>query len=955
SAFVYDPGNGDVYATVPSRDSVLVVNPQTESIVDPPIPVGYDPNAITFDPASNNVFVANSGSSNITVINAGNNRVSIANVPVGSEPVALVDDPADGLVFVANAGSSYLSVLTADNPAAGLPTIVLFSGPADGLAYSARSGKVVATEPASTYATIIDASTRTVVTSVAPVGKDVIAAVTSANQTEFVLGNSTFGDLIVLNSTVGTSVGARISVDSDATQLVLDPQAGAIYCWTSGAHVLEKVNLSSDVATAAAPATLAPLNSVTYLATGSRVLSSSGNESLIYSIDSTRLGLSSPVISASSSPLSILADPFADRFYVGTFASLDAYNGTSDQFITSVHDLDGNSTQLALDHPNNLLWLANSLSGVVAVNLTTLQVAVATGLPVSPNCADGIAVDPSSSAVFVLTSPTTIRVLNSTNGDVLLSSVTVGSNVTSIAYDPADNQVYAAGDQVSLLNGSSFQVDFPPVAIGVSHRVLGEIYEPSRKDVYIASVGLLPGEQGIVSVLDGSSGAATEGSLVEIPVGESPVAFGIVTPGNTSTPGSAMVWVANELSGTVSVISSPPEITSFSSSPSTIDLGFPTTILVTYQGGAGESDVSYGGLPSGCSSASKLMVNCTPNVSGTFILAVNLTDSFGFSANATTGLIVESSLAVRTSFSPSTLPNIDPGIPLRGTAAASDGSPPYSFSWSFSDGNVSSGPSVSHSFSLPGVFVVTAEVRDSTGATNTSSSTVVVVASPSAAVSVNPGNVTDVNIPLVFKGTITGGVGTVRQNWSFADGTTSLGPNATHTWTRAGNYTVDFSSSDALGVMSSRSLDVRVNPSLTATFGSNGGSASNPSAPATPVTFTSNASGGTRPYNVEWSFGDESSSPGLTVNHSYATSGTYSVKVTLSDSVGASVSTNLTVVVAQSSNSSGGLSSLSGGFGSGLFLGLVAGGVLAAAVLFTVGLRKGARPPAGPVSPYVPP
>ena len=560
------------------------------------------------------------------------------------------------------------------------------------------------------------------------------------------------------------------------------------------------------------------------------------------------------------------------------------------------------------------------------MNLTTLQVAVATGLPVSPNCADGIAVDPSSSAVFVLTSPTTIRVLNSTNGDVLLSSVTVGSNVTSIAYDPADNQVYAAGDQVSLLNGSSFQVDFPPVAIGVSHRVLGEIYEPSRKDVYIASVGLLPGEQGIVSVLDGSSGAATEGSLVEIPVGESPVAFGIVTPGNTSTPGSAMVWVANELSGTVSVISSPPEITSFSSSPSTIDLGFPTTILVTYQGGAGESDVSYGGLPSGCSSASKLMVNCTPNVSGTFILAVNLTDSFGFSANATTGLIVESSLAVRTSFSPSTLPNIDPGIPLRGTAAASDGSPPYSFSWSFSDGNVSSGPSVSHSFSLPGVFVVTAEVRDSTGATNTSSSTVVVVASPSAAVSVNPGNVTDVNIPLVFKGTITGGVGTVRQNWSFADGTTSLGPNATHTWTRAGNYTVDFSSSDALGVMSSRSLDVRVNPSLTATFGSNGGSASNPSAPATPVTFTSNASGGTRPYNVEWSFGDESSSPGLTVNHSYATSGTYSVKVTLSDSVGASVSTNLTVVVAQSSNSSGGLSSLSGGFGSGLFLGLVSRG-----------------------------
>ena len=159
----------------------------------------------------------------------------------------------------------------------------------------------------------------------------------------------------------------------------------------------------------------------------------------------------------------------------------------------------------------------------------------------------------------------------------------------------------------------------------------------------------------------------------------------------------------------------------------------------------------------------------------------------------------------------------------------------------------------------------------------------------------------------------------------------------------------------ALGVMSSRSVEVRVDPSLAATFESNGGAASNPSARATPVTFTSNPSGGTRPYNVEWSFGDESSSSGLTVSHSYATSGTYSVQVTLSDAVGANVTTNLSVVVAQNSSSSGGLSSLSGEFGSGLFLGLVAGGVLAAVVLFTVGLRKGARPPSGPVSPYVPP
>ena len=955
SALAFDSGNGLLYATDSVTDSVSVINPVTDAIVKPLIGVGSDPDAIAVDPSSNSVFVANEGSSNVTVIDALDNEVSTSSVPVGANPVALIDDSSDGLIFVADAGGSFLSVIRADNPTVFQPTISLFDGPASGFAFSSRTDKLLATIPSSEYATIIDAGSRTVVNALIPVGRGVVAAATSENGTEFVLGNASGGDLVILNSTLGSLIDAAVPVDRNATQLVVDPLSGTVFCWTSIDRILESLNLSSNTAAPAAPSTSPAIGSIGYLFGESRVYASSGNRSLIYTLDPLTLNRLSPEILTADPPISVVADSDSSRLYVGTTSALDVYNATSDQLIGSVAGLSGANSQLVLDQPDNLLWLMNSLSGVSAVNLTSDLVTLSTGQLVFLGSANGIAVDSASSAIFVLTSPTTVRVLNSTNGDVLVPSVNVGSNVTSIVYDAADNQVYAAGDGVSLLSGASFAVDAGLIPIGGPHRILGEVYEPSRKDVFIAVVGLLSGMQGTVSVLDGSSVPASEGSTVEIPVGEAPDAFGVVSSMNESPAGSAMLWVANELSGTLSVLSSPPQVTSFAASPPDIDLGFPTSLAVVYRGGAGQSTVSYYGLPPGCASSESFELNCTPSATGTFTLAANVTDSFGFSANVTATLVVAPSLAVRTTFSLSTFPDIDPGVSLRGTATASDGLPPYSYSWSFSDGNVTSGPNASHAYSHSGIYIVTAEVRDSTGATNTSSTTVTVAPPPVAAVSVSPGNVTDVNIPLTFEGTITGGVGTVRQNWSFGDGSTALGPNATHTWTRPGNYTIDFSSTDALGVMSSRSVEVRVDPSLAATFESNGGAASNPSARATPVTFTSNPSGGTRPYNVEWSFGDESSSSGLTVSHSYATSGTYSVQVTLSDAVGANVTTNLSVVVAQNSSSSGGLSSLSGEFGSGLFLGLVAGGVLAAVVLFTVGLRKGARPPSGPVSPYVPP
>ena len=49
------------------------------------------------------------------------------------------------------------------------------------------------------------------------------------------------------------------------------------------------------------------------------------------------------------------------------------------------------------------------------------------------------------------------------------------------------------------------------------------------------------------------------------------------------------------------------------------------------------------------------------------------------------------------------------------------------------------------------------------------------------------------------------------------------------------------------------------------------------------IAFKGNASGGTKPYNYSWDFGDGSSEYGQNVTHNYSTNGTYGVNLTVVD------------------------------------------------------------------------
>jgi PKD repeat protein len=63
------------------------------------------------------------------------------------------------------------------------------------------------------------------------------------------------------------------------------------------------------------------------------------------------------------------------------------------------------------------------------------------------------------------------------------------------------------------------------------------------------------------------------------------------------------------------------------------------------------------------------------------------------------------------------------------------------------------------------------------------------------------------------------------------------------------------------------------------------------------VSFTGSASGGTSPYGYSWNFGDGGTGSGSLVKHTYQSSGTYTVGLTVTDSGGQVAAASKTITV----------------------------------------------------------
>ncbi len=152
----------------------------------------------------------------------------------------------------------------------------------------------------------------------------------------------------------------------------------------------------------------------------------------------------------------------------------------------------------------------------------------------------------------------------------------------------------------------------------------------------------------------------------------------------------------------------------------------------------------------------------------------------------------------------------------------------------------------------------------------------------------------------------------VRYEWDFGDGTDPVVKDSAeavkHTYPNGGTFTVTLTVTDARGMSGTKSKEITVeerpNQQPTADFDWQ----PKPPEAGQEITFTADASDpdGDTPLSYAWDFGDgesvESSPDNDEITHTFATAGTYTVTLTVTDSRGAATQVQKQVIVGEAVN-----------------------------------------------------
>lgn len=224
-----------------------------------------------------------------------------------------------------------------------------------------------------------------------------------------------------------------------------------------------------------------------------------------------------------------------------------------------------------------------------------------------------------------------------------------------------------------------------------------------------------------------------------------------------------------------------------------------------------------------------------------------------------------------------------PPLTVNFTAWVTGGNGTYNYSWNFGDGaiNNENKSSISHTYTSEGTYTAVVTVTDGAGQTG-SASVIIIVSNIGGSLSASP--VSGV-APLTVNYTCnpTGGSGYYTQyEWNFGDGQTQITNinTVSHTYNGAGYYTAEVKATDSNGLQSPAIKGPEISVKLPVSVYANPTSGKAPLA----VTFTAATSGGTSPYTFNWNFGDGQTGTGDYVSHTYSTTGSYTAKVTVTDS-----------------------------------------------------------------------
>ncbi len=329
--------------------------------------------------------------------------------------------------------------------------------------------------------------------------------------------------------------------------------------------------------------------------------------------------------------------------------------------------------------------------------------------------------------------------------------------------------------------------------------------------------------------------------------------------------------------------------------PNPTDAGVRVGVAPVSTGGVGAISCSWDFGDT--ASATGCTTSHTYTNTGTFTATVTATDEVGVTTTASVTITVNP------------LPSVDfnferakpmAGEPVNFTSITTGGSGPFSFSWNYGDSRLGLGNPVSHSYAA-GTFNVTVTVADAVGETAAVTHSVAVTQSLAVSIASIAPSLSEIEVSTSFVATATGGTPTYTFNWDFGDGGPAVSDSlATHTYTAAGTYAVTISSTDSANHTTTSTQALVVNSRLAVTAVAS----LNPADAGVPVSFAQISTGGVGSLVCNWSFGDGWSANNCNTVHTYATTGSFTVRLTTTDilSVSASASLSISVTVAPTVN-----------------------------------------------------
>ncbi len=348
-------------------------------------------------------------------------------------------------------------------------------------------------------------------------------------------------------------------------------------------------------------------------------------------------------------------------------------------------------------------------------------------------------------------------------------------------------------------------------------------------------------------------------------------------------------------SGTVTVTNALPTISSASFGSGVEGDTISYSVTATDAGTADTLSYSwnFGDGTSSTSSTSTTTHTYADNAS--YAVTVTVTDDTGSVTSSGTSVITNANPVIGSGTWP-TGGTADVSVSFVASATDAGTADTLTYLWSWGDGTTSTSSSASHTWADNGTYTITLTVTDDDGGVTTSSQLMViaegapVISSMSATTPLVEGSSGTFTVSATDADTIT-------YSWDYGDGSTGSGSSTTHAYAEDGTYTVTATATDPSGANDSQTSTVTVtnaNPVIGSgtwpTTGSEGVSVSFVGVATDPGSFDT--------LTYAWSWGDGETSTGASASHTWATEGSYTVTLTVTDDDGGTVSTSQTMVIA---------------------------------------------------------